>query len=118
MVLAEPAFPMWFASRWCGAAGSGRRALHFWWSVEWLRESPPPYLAISLQRVAVGAGGRRGFAVAAMVVTPSHPGGRRGSVWSPSVLPSVAEDAASVCSGVPHGDADGGHGCGLLSDAR
>jgi hypothetical protein len=75
MVLAEPPSPMMFASTWCGGAGSGRRALHFWWSVEWLRESPPPYLAISLQRFAVGAGGRRGFAVAAMVVTRFPPGG-------------------------------------------
>lgn len=30
-------------------------------------------------------------------------------------MPSVSAGAAPACSGVPHGSADGSHGCGLLS---
>jgi hypothetical protein len=67
---------------------------------------------------AAEAGGCRGFEVSAMVVTRSQPVGRHGWVWSPSVLPSVAESADLTCPCVLHGSAVGGHGCGLLSDAR
>src|SRR4051812_4280859 len=76
------------------------------------------FSAISLQWIATRTGKYHGFAVVAMVVTCFPPGGRRGWVLSPFVLPSVAVDVASICAGVPHGNADGSHGCGLLSDAR
>jgi hypothetical protein len=35
-----------------------------------------------------------------------------------ALLSCHASDTASFCTGVPHGSVDGGHGCGLLPDAR
>ena len=43
-----------------------------------------------------------------------YEGGRCGWVLSLLCLATSVEDVVFVCTGVPHGFADGGHGCGLL----
>jgi hypothetical protein len=68
---------VWLHVVWCfwlGSTSSPFLAV-WWWSVLWLRGSSPLYSAISLQRVAVGAGRCHGFAVVATVVTSFPCGG-------------------------------------------
>jgi hypothetical protein len=61
----------------------------------------------------LGLAGAVASQMAAMVVTLSPHGEPSWLSVEPLCL-----DVASFCTGVHHGSADGGHECGLLSDAR